>query len=72
MVLRRLNKGTQISCKLFNPRVDNWEYTILSFEILLNGLYMRGSKSPEFSLAPHFLELAEIDCTLSVQQVGTG
>jgi hypothetical protein len=50
MALRRLNKGTQISCKLFNPHMDNWEYTVLSFETLLKGLYMGGSKSPEFSL----------------------
>jgi len=66
MALRRLNKGTQISCKLFNQHMDNWEYAVLSFGTLLNGSYMGGSKSPEFSLAEitTLLAFAEIDCTV--------
>ena len=53
--------------------MDNWEYTVLSFETLLNGVYMGGLKSPEFSLT----EITTLhgvcrDCTLSVEQAGTG
>jgi hypothetical protein len=30
--------------------MDNWDYIVLSFETLLKGLNVGGSKSPEFSL----------------------